>query len=142
MVSVDMVGYGSVFNVRTMGIGPRTVLKSLRRSASRQKLKMPYLADKSRYGSSDHEPFERKSIPAAWLEWRRDPTCHTSKDAPGPREPAAGGHERHIHLELAHSDERRRAQIVASLGRLPTGRGSATNLKITWLKGCSLFTDE
>ena len=94
MVSVDMVGYGSVFNVRTMGIGPRTVLKSLRRSASRQKLKLPYLADKSRYGSSDHEPFERKSIPAAWLEWRRDPTCHTSKDAPGhvsPRRVATSG---------------------------------------------------
>jgi Zn-dependent M28 family amino/carboxypeptidase len=82
MVSVDMVGYGSVFNVRSMKVGPLTVVKSLQRSASRQKIKMPFLADKGRYGWSDHEPFERKAIPTAWLEWRNDPTCHTSKDKP------------------------------------------------------------
>jgi aminopeptidase YwaD len=82
MVSVDMVGYGSVFNVRSMKVGPRTVVKSLQLSASRQKLKMPFLADPSRFGWSDHEPFERASIPAAWLEWRNDTTCHTRKDTP------------------------------------------------------------
>jgi aminopeptidase YwaD len=82
MVSVDMVGYGSVFNVRSMRVGPRTVVKSLQRSASRQKLKMPFLADPSRFGWSDHEPFERAAIPAAWLEWRNDTTCHTRKDTP------------------------------------------------------------
>jgi Zn-dependent M28 family amino/carboxypeptidase len=88
MVSVDMVGYGSVFNVRSMKVGPRTVVKSLQRSASRQKIKMPFLADKGRYGWSDHEPFERASIPAAWLEWRNDTTCHTRRDAPSHINPA------------------------------------------------------
>jgi aminopeptidase YwaD len=88
MVSVDMVGYGSVFNVRSMRVGPRTVVKSLQRSAARQRIRMPFLADKGRYGWSDHEPFERASIPAAWLEWRNDTTCHTRRDAPGHINPA------------------------------------------------------
>jgi aminopeptidase YwaD len=88
MVSVDMVGYGSVFNVRSMKVGPRTAVKSLQRSASRQGIKMPFLADKGRYGWSDHEPFERASIPAAWLEWRNDTACHTRKDVPARVNPA------------------------------------------------------
>jgi Zn-dependent M28 family amino/carboxypeptidase len=88
MVSVDMVGYGSVFNVRSMRVGPRTVVTSLQRSASRQKIRMPFLADKGRYGWSDHEPFERASIPAAWLEWRNDTTCHTRRDTPSHINPA------------------------------------------------------
>jgi Zn-dependent M28 family amino/carboxypeptidase len=88
MVSVDMVGYGSVFNVRSMRVGPRTVVKSLQRSASRQRIRMPFLADKGRYGWSDHEPFERASIPAAWLEWRNDTTCHTRRDVPSHINPA------------------------------------------------------
>jgi Zn-dependent M28 family amino/carboxypeptidase len=88
MVSVDMVGFGSVFNVRSMKVGPKTMVRSLQRSASRQKIRMPLLADPSRYGWSDHEPFQRASIPAAWLEWRNDTTCHTRKDAPSHVNPA------------------------------------------------------
>jgi hypothetical protein len=49
---------------------------------------MPFLADKGRYGWSDHEPFERASIPAAWLEWRNDTTCHTRRDVPSHINPA------------------------------------------------------
>ncbi len=87
MVSVDMVGYGSVFNVRSMKVGPRTIVQSLQRSAARQRIRMPFLKDPGRYGWSDHEPFERASIPAAWLEWRNDTTCHTRKDAPSHIDP-------------------------------------------------------
>lgn len=80
MVSVDMVGYGSTFNVRSMRVGPQTVVTSLQRASRASGQPMPFLKDLGRTGWSDHEAFERAGIPAAWMEWRNDPTCHTSKD--------------------------------------------------------------
>ena len=80
MVSVDMVGYGSTFNVRSMGTGPQAAVKSLRTRASFTATALPYLRDPGRYGWSDHEAFERVGIPAAWLEWRNDPVYHTTRD--------------------------------------------------------------
>lgn len=80
MVSIDMVGYGSVFNVRSMGVGSPSVVYSLQGRASYSGIDMPYLRDAGRWGWSDHEPFERSGVPSAWLEWREDPVYHTSAD--------------------------------------------------------------
>ncbi|MHB8925510.1 MAG: cell wall-binding repeat-containing protein [Coriobacteriia bacterium] len=80
MVSVDMVGYGTTFNVRSLGTGPQTVVSALRTRAGYVGLPLPYLKDFGRYGWSDHEGFERAGVPAAWLEWREDPVYHTVRD--------------------------------------------------------------
>jgi len=80
MVSVDMVGYGDTFNVRSMGIGSKSVVYSLQGRAGYTGVDLPYLRDPGRYGWSDHEAFERAGIPAAWLEWREDPLYHTTGD--------------------------------------------------------------
>lgn len=82
MVSVDMVGYGSTFCVRSMKVAKQGVVGSLRRAAGRYDLSLTFLEDFGRFGWSDHEAFERAKIPAAWLEWRRDPACHTRADKP------------------------------------------------------------
>lgn len=80
MVSVDMVGYGSTFNIRSLGTGPQTAVAALRTRAWFVGQPLPYLKDLGVYGWSDHEGFERAGIPAAWLEWRDDPVYHTTRD--------------------------------------------------------------
>ncbi|MDH4140890.1 MAG: M28 family peptidase, partial [Coriobacteriia bacterium] len=80
MMSIDMVGYGATFNVRNLGVAPMTTVASLRKWARFNKQALPYLADPSRSGWSDHESFEFAGIPAAWLEWRDDPRYHTTRD--------------------------------------------------------------
>lgn len=80
MISVDMVGYGGSFVVRSMGEGPRTMVNLLQRRARARGVKLRYLADPSPVGWSDHEAFERAGYPAAWLEWRDDPVYHTAAD--------------------------------------------------------------
>ena len=80
MVSADMIGYGSYFYARTMGVGPQTLQSRLRTFASAKRIYLRYYKDTSRYGSSDHEPFERAGIPVSWIEWRLDPTYHTAAD--------------------------------------------------------------
>lgn len=82
MVSVDMVGYGETFNVRSLGVGSASAVYSLQGRASATGVALPYLRDPSRYGWSDHEAFERAGIPSAWLEWREDPLYHTTGDTP------------------------------------------------------------
>jgi hypothetical protein len=80
MVSVDMVGYGDTFNVRSMGSGPQSAVASLQAWGAHAGQPLPYLRDPGRYGWSDHEGFERVGIPAAWVEWRQDPDYHTVRD--------------------------------------------------------------
>jgi aminopeptidase YwaD len=80
MVSVDMVGYGTEFNVRTMNEGPQILSDLVRAYANDTGLSTGYLKDTGKYGWSDHEPFELAGYPAVWLEWRDDPTYHTSRD--------------------------------------------------------------
>lgn len=80
MVSVDMVGYGSTFNIRSTGMASKSVVYSLQKRANYTGVALPYLHDFGRYGWSDHEAFERVGIPAAWLEWREDPVYHTTAD--------------------------------------------------------------
>ncbi len=83
MVSVDMIGYGPDFVVRTMGRGPQTMRYLLLAEAKRQGMSASYLVDPGESGWSDHEAFELAGIPAAWIEWRDDPVYHTTGDTPG-----------------------------------------------------------
>ncbi|NTU71570.1 MAG: M28 family peptidase [Coriobacteriia bacterium] len=80
MVSVDMVAVGDAFTVRTMNKGPQDLRKDLARAAEHAGLPTSFMRDTGRFGWSDHEPFELAGIPAAWVEWRDDPTYHTAKD--------------------------------------------------------------
>ncbi len=80
MISLDMVGFGNDFYVRSLGRGPRLLTDMLLRWAGRHGLPLSYLRDPSPYGYSDHEPFELQGIPAAWLQWRTDPQYHTAGD--------------------------------------------------------------
>jgi Zn-dependent M28 family amino/carboxypeptidase len=81
MISVDMVGYGGSFLVRTMRRAPLTLANRLRAQAAAAGVRLRYSRDASRLGSSDHEPFEKARIPVAWLEWKTDPLYHTPGDA-------------------------------------------------------------
>jgi len=80
MIAIDMVGYGSTFNVRTLQIAPMTTVRSLQSWGRYTGQSVPFLKDFGRYGWSDHEAFEHVGIPVAWLEWREDPNYHTVRD--------------------------------------------------------------
>ncbi len=80
MVSIDMVGYGDVFNIRNLRVAPMTVVGSLQSFGNRSGEPLPFLKDFGRSGWSDHEAFEFSGIPVAWLEWREDPVYHTTRD--------------------------------------------------------------
>lgn len=82
MVSVDMVGAGDEFFVRTMGRGPKTLADTLRAFARADDIDLVYRKDPGETGWSDHEPFEEAGIPAVWLEWLQDPAYHTPGDTP------------------------------------------------------------
>ena len=80
MISVDMAGYGKTFHVGSMKKGTMRLVNSLRKFGKRKKIRLTYLKDPGRTGWSDHEAFENAGIPAAWLEWRNDPTYHSARD--------------------------------------------------------------
>ncbi len=80
MISVDVVGYGSQFVVRTMRIGPRTMSDLLLDEARRLHVGLSYLRDPGQTGWSDHEPYEKAGVPAAWLERLQDPQYHQPGD--------------------------------------------------------------
>lgn len=80
MISVDVVAYGSHLHTRTMGIGPLTMSKYLLKRASALDIAMTYLKDPGPTGWSDHEPYEKAGIPAAWIERLQDPKYHTAGD--------------------------------------------------------------
>jgi hypothetical protein len=82
MISVDMVGYGPSFHVRTMGKGPASLQQALLSFARAEGFPLTYKKDTSATGSSDHEAFELAGVPAAWLQWRDDPDYHTTGDTP------------------------------------------------------------
>jgi hypothetical protein len=83
MISVDMVGYGPDFHVRTMDRGTRALADDILAFAAERGVAMTYLKDPGGSGWSDHEAFELAGVPAAWVEWRDDPVYHTSGDVPG-----------------------------------------------------------
>jgi Iap family predicted aminopeptidase len=80
MISVDVIGYGTTFHVRTMGVGPPTMSDYLLAEADRLDVKLTYLKDPGPTGWSDHEPYEKAGIPAAWLERLSDPAYHKAGD--------------------------------------------------------------
>jgi aminopeptidase YwaD len=80
MISVDMVGYGSDFKVRTMDQGPQLLSDMVENYSTSRGLVAFYSKDEGTYGWSDHEPFELAGYPAVWLEWNDDPTYHTAQD--------------------------------------------------------------
>lgn len=106
MVSVDMVGYGDEFCLRTMGSGPRALSARLLASAKRQGVDLVYRKDPGEYGWSDHEPFELAGIPAAWIEWRQDPVYHTAGDTP-----------EHIQLDRPRKTGRFLQQFITGMSR-------------------------
>jgi hypothetical protein len=80
MISVDVIGYGTRFHVRTMGVGPRTMSDFLLSEADRLDVRLTYNKDPGPTGWSDHEPYEKAGIPAAWLERLQDPAYHKAGD--------------------------------------------------------------
>jgi hypothetical protein len=80
MISVDMVGYGSKFHVRTMRRGEQTLADDLLAEARRTGVGLTFEQDRGPTGWSDHEPYELRGIPAAWLQWQDDPAYHTPAD--------------------------------------------------------------
>jgi Zn-dependent M28 family amino/carboxypeptidase len=80
MISVDMVGYGTRFHVRTMKRGPQTLSDYLLGEAKLSGVKLSFLKDLGKTGWSDHEPYELKGIPSVWLQWQSDPQYHTPGD--------------------------------------------------------------
>jgi hypothetical protein len=80
MISVDMIGYGNNFHVRTMKKGPQILSDKLLAFAKNKGINLTFRKDRGKYGWSDHEPFELEGIPSAWLEWRNDPFHHTRRD--------------------------------------------------------------
>ncbi len=77
MVSIDMVGYGKKFHVRSMKVASMTMVNTILTRAKVAKIKISFLRSKE---WSDHEPFEKVGISSAWLEWKSDPYHHTLRD--------------------------------------------------------------
>lgn len=77
MVSVDMVGIGSIFSVRSLNRGPMSLVNDLLAFAQADGTAIRYIKD---FGASDHDQFELAGIPSAWLEWRTDHQFHTTAD--------------------------------------------------------------
>ena len=80
MISLDMIAYGTTFNVRTMGKGPAELRDMLLSYSHANDAGLVYLKDTGPTGWSDHEPFELAGYPAVWLQWLPDPTYHQAGD--------------------------------------------------------------
>jgi hypothetical protein len=80
MISLDMVGYGQTFHVRTMGKGPLELSDMLLSYAGETDVDLVYLRDTGPTGWSDHEPFELAGYPSVWLQWHEDPEYHKAGD--------------------------------------------------------------
>lgn len=80
MINIDMIGVGTVFNIRSMQRGPMTLVNEMLSYARSNRYGLYFLKDTGRTGMGDHEPFELAGIPVAWLQWRSDPNYHTKND--------------------------------------------------------------
>jgi Iap family predicted aminopeptidase len=81
VVNLDMVGVGARLHVRGLARRPARAAALLLDRARALRLPATYLADPS--GQSDHAELTRAGLPAAWLEWRRDPCWHSACDRAG-----------------------------------------------------------
>jgi hypothetical protein len=78
-LSVDMVGVGTVLNIRGLEASPNRSARLLLAAARRLGIPASYLRDT---GQSDHDDLTRGGVPAAWIEWRWDPCWHEVCDRP------------------------------------------------------------
>lgn len=77
MVSIDMVGNGPVLLVGRFRSHPRDLQDEI--AAVAEAMGVPF--DRTALGDvSDHTPFARRGIPAAWLWSGNHPTLHTAAD--------------------------------------------------------------
>jgi len=72
MISLDCIGAGDAFMVRTMGIADLGMRNRVLDAAIHRGEGMGCGKDELSEGSSDHEAFEKASIPAAWITWESD----------------------------------------------------------------------
>lgn len=72
MISLDCIGTGDAFMVRTMGIAGLGMRNRVLDAAIHRGEGMGCGKDAHAEGSSDHEAFEKASIPAAWITWESD----------------------------------------------------------------------
>lgn len=79
MVSLDLIGVGTLFLARSMGKAPPTLQKQALLSARR--LGLP-LHPRGSGPWSDHEAFEEAGIPSVWFQRLWDPDQHTARDRP------------------------------------------------------------
>jgi Zn-dependent M28 family amino/carboxypeptidase len=78
VVSLDMIGVGTVLNVRGIEASPNRSARKLLAAAERLGFSASYLQDS---GVSDHAEFTRAGVPATLLTWRWDPCWHEPCDA-------------------------------------------------------------
>lgn len=78
MLSLDMIGIGTTLHVSRLG-RPCSVrlVRALHRIAREQNV--PVTANTAPEWS-DHEPFEKANVPAAWLHWEKNPHYHRPGD--------------------------------------------------------------
>jgi Zn-dependent M28 family amino/carboxypeptidase len=84
MVSLDMVGYGTVLRVDNQGWAPdrqRDEIGGIARAMG-----LPARVGRGK-PQSDHEAFEQQDIPVAYLHWERDPHHHRRTDIPANIQP-------------------------------------------------------
>ena len=70
MISLDMVGSGSVLFARYMGIGPMQLIYMMQDFGSQSGYQL-YL--KQSGNLSDHDPFEKAGVPSLWFEYLLNP---------------------------------------------------------------------
>jgi hypothetical protein len=90
MISIDMIGVGSNFYARTLGVADPFLRDKTLASSKALGIPMETLVGKP---WSDHEAFEKAGIPSVWFHRRRDPAYHTRRDRPK--------NVQHAHLQTA-----------------------------------------
>ena len=84
MISLDMVGYGTVLHVDNQGRASNRRRDEI--GAVARAMGLPVRVRRSK-PQSDHEAFERQCIPVAYLHWERDPAYHRRADTPAHIQP-------------------------------------------------------
>ena len=84
MASLDMVGYGTQLHITNQGWAADHWRDRI--GAVARDMGLPARAQRGRPWS-DHEAFEKRGIPAAYLHWERDPHYHRRTDTPAHIQP-------------------------------------------------------
>jgi aminopeptidase YwaD len=84
MISLDMVGYGTLLHITNQGWAADRWCKRAATIAKAMGTPVRVYQGKP---WSDHEAFERRGIPVAYLHWERDPSYHHRGDTPAHIQP-------------------------------------------------------